>query len=181
MTKQWNSLPGEAVPARLDMTLSNLTYWLATLPMAGGVEVRWSLRSLPTQSILWFLSRCHWWSWCIMQLRYNNIFLSVCLFTWSWWLQNIIFINALMSSLWFLFFLMIFFFHILEWQEKNFLRIKGRVLCFSIMSQTQTHIMSSSVLQYLTLTSKITILLLPSVFCKPHKALFFSDMGSMII
>jgi len=40
MMKQWNSLPGEAVPARLDMTLSNLTYWLATLPMAGGVEVR---------------------------------------------------------------------------------------------------------------------------------------------
>jgi len=45
--KQWNRLPKEAVDApfleafkaRLDVALGSLLWWLATLPMAGGLKL----------------------------------------------------------------------------------------------------------------------------------------------
>jgi len=47
----------EVFEAKLDGALANLIYcmicWLATLPMAG-IGTRWSLRSFPTQAMLWF-------------------------------------------------------------------------------------------------------------------------------
>ena len=57
----WNRLPKEAVDApsleafraRLDVALGSLVWWLAVLPVAGGVETGWSLWSFSTQAILW--------------------------------------------------------------------------------------------------------------------------------
>jgi len=61
VVRPWPSLPREAVgapslavlKARLDGALSNLVWWQGSLPTAWGLERR-SLRSLPTQTILWF-------------------------------------------------------------------------------------------------------------------------------
>ena len=61
MVRHWRRLPREAVgapslavlKARLDGAWSNLGWWRVSLPMAGGWN--WmSLRSLPTQTVLWF-------------------------------------------------------------------------------------------------------------------------------
>jgi len=59
VVKHWHRLPREAVAtpslevlkAKLDGALSNLVWWKMSLLMAG-FETRWSLRSLPTQTIL---------------------------------------------------------------------------------------------------------------------------------
>jgi len=60
VVRHWNRLPREAVDApslevlktRLEGAWSNLVWWKVSLPMAGGVGTRWSIRSLPTQTIL---------------------------------------------------------------------------------------------------------------------------------
>ena len=62
MVRHWHRLPKESViapslevlKARPDGALGNLVWWEVSLSMAGGVGIRWSLRSLPTQTILWF-------------------------------------------------------------------------------------------------------------------------------
>lgn len=61
VVRHWHSLPREAgaapslrvFNARLDRTLSNLVWWERSLPTAGD-RIRWALRSLPAQTILWF-------------------------------------------------------------------------------------------------------------------------------
>lgn len=64
MVKPWQRLSREAAAAlsleafktRLDKAWINLGWWrVVSLPMAGGLELGWSWRSLPTQTILW----CH--------------------------------------------------------------------------------------------------------------------------
>ena len=60
VVKHWPRLPREAVAApslavlkaRLDGALSNLGWWKMSLAHGRGVGTRWSLRSLPTQTIL---------------------------------------------------------------------------------------------------------------------------------
>ena len=62
MVRHWSRLPREAVDApslevfktRLGAALGNLIESVASLPSPGGGRTRWSLRSLPTQAILWF-------------------------------------------------------------------------------------------------------------------------------
>jgi len=62
VVKHWNRLPREVVDApslevfksRLDGDLNNLVYWKVCLQLAGGVGIRQSFRSLPTQTILCF-------------------------------------------------------------------------------------------------------------------------------
>ena len=57
--RPWPRLPREAVAAlsleafkaQLDETWSTLGWWKGSLPVAGGVDTGWSLRSLPTQTI----------------------------------------------------------------------------------------------------------------------------------
>lgn len=45
------------VQGRLDEALSNLVWWKASLPMAGGFGTSWSSKTLPTWAILWFYVR----------------------------------------------------------------------------------------------------------------------------
>jgi len=60
VVRPWHRLPREAVvapslevlKARLDGALSNLVWWKVSLPMAGGLVLDGSRRSLPTQTIL---------------------------------------------------------------------------------------------------------------------------------
>ena len=60
VVRPWHRLPGvavdapslEAFKARLDGTLGSLSWWEAALPIQGGGTML-SLRSLPTQAILW--------------------------------------------------------------------------------------------------------------------------------
>jgi len=46
-------IPG-SVQGQLDGTLSTLVWWKGSLPMAGRFELDPSIRSLSTQTILWF-------------------------------------------------------------------------------------------------------------------------------
>jgi len=60
VVRHWNRLPREAVDASslevfragLDGALSNLLSWKVSLPMVGGLGTVYSIRSLPTQTIL---------------------------------------------------------------------------------------------------------------------------------
>jgi len=60
VVRPWHRLPREAVAApslelsrvRLDGAWSNLVWWNVSLPMAGRVGSRRSLRTLPTQTVL---------------------------------------------------------------------------------------------------------------------------------
>ena len=66
VVKHWPRLPREAVAApsmagvkaRLDGALSTLGWGKMSLLLARGIRTRWSLRSLPTLTILWFP---FWW------------------------------------------------------------------------------------------------------------------------